>query len=115
MATKQFHINTEPHVAEIGDVKLLFSPEIEGAEFASAYARLMERQEELTADGAENDPATIGKLDACIREFINELLLEESREDLAKTRIPLRILTSMLQWIAEIYGGGPGNALGTSS
>lgn len=28
MAKKTFKLNTEPHVAEIGDVELLFIPEI---------------------------------------------------------------------------------------
>ncbi|WP_224281768.1 hypothetical protein [Streptomyces sp. LS1784] len=37
---RTFTINTEPHVAEIGDVELLFRPEVMGDEFPDAYTKL---------------------------------------------------------------------------
>ena len=107
MATKTFHLNTEPHTANVGEHRFQFEPEVVGAEFATAYAELQALQAEV--DGDSEDPKLLVKLDASIREFLATFMLPESREAFAEVKLPTRILVGMLQWVAELYGGGPGN------
>ncbi len=47
MAIKQITLNTEPHVAEVGPYRLLFTPEVYGDQFLDAYASLQEVQREF--------------------------------------------------------------------
>lgn len=119
MAVKKFHLNTEPHVAELGpDLKFFFEPEVDGAVFASAYQQLAEAQAALGVDDLGNkvpDPESLKTLELVIRTFLGEFMLERSKKKLTGTKVPLRVLTEMISWVAEIYGGGPGNGDGGSS
>ncbi|WP_369387929.1 hypothetical protein AB5J72_10195 [Streptomyces sp. CG1] len=53
MTRRQSTLNTEPHVAELGDVELKFVPEVMGDEFLDGYAALIERQRELGAGAGD--------------------------------------------------------------
>ncbi|MGJ5693807.1 hypothetical protein ACM6RM_11585, partial [Streptomyces pratensis] len=55
---KSFALHTEPHVAEIGDLELLFSPEVMGDAFMDAYTEMRETQ--AAEGGAAPDPAAEG-------------------------------------------------------
>ncbi|MFI9569765.1 hypothetical protein [Streptomyces rishiriensis] len=44
MATRNFALNTEPHIAEIGAIRLEFQPEVFGDEFMDAYVELRDAQ-----------------------------------------------------------------------
>ena len=130
MATKTFSINTDPHLAVIGEATLAFQPEVVGAEFAQAYDKLRAVQAKVQSlkgnkasstkhakdDGV--DAATLTELSAAMREFIGGFLIEESVTVFAGLRLPDRILVQLMEWAAELYGGGSGNpaaAGGTSS
>lgn len=131
MAERVFEVRTKPHTARIGDQTFLFQPEAEGAEFVKAYTELQDVQAEVArklkpakassskhAKQAETDLSIVADLDRAMREFLSGLMLEESREAFAATRIPQRVLVEMIEWTAELYGGGSGNqdaATGTSS
>lgn len=122
MASKNFAINTEPHVATIGNVQLRFQPEVIGSEFASAYAKLVDAQQKVndrkgakassTKHGkAETvDPATLVELNQAMREFLSGLMLPDSQKVFETFQVPDRILVELLQWTSELYGGGSGNA-----
>lgn len=122
MVAKSFHLNTEPHVATVGTVDLLFEAEVIGAEFASAYAALREVQAKLPErsakatstkhakkDGELPEPAVLAEISEAMREFIGRFLLPASREDFAGLRLPDRVLVELMEWVAELYGGGSGN------
>lgn len=110
MAQKQFHINTEPHEATIGNTVLMFQPEVVGAEFASAYSKLVEVQRE--AQGVKEEDAmasgVVLKIEGAMREFLGRFLLPESVEAFKSLRLPNRILVQLIEWVAELYGGGSG-------
>lgn len=120
MASRNFAINTEPHEAVIGSTTLLFEPEVIGAEFAEAYEQLRAVQQKVKgAQGGKAsstkhakadtaDAAVLGELSQAMREFVNTFLLEESREAFASLRLPDRILVQLMEWAAELYGGGSG-------
>lgn len=87
MAARTFHINTEPHAASVGDVTLLFQPEVVGAEFASAYAELREVQKSVKGNKAsstkhakddDTSPETLLKLNQAMRSFLAGFMLPES-------------------------------------
>ncbi|MFP3118160.1 hypothetical protein OIE91_11135 [Streptomyces albidoflavus] len=78
---KSFALHTEPHVAEIGDLELLFSPEVMGDAFMDAYTEMRETQ---AAEGVDvTDPAAEGQsmklASRAIREFLARFLMEEEQ------------------------------------
>lgn len=77
MATKNFAIRTEPHIAEIGDVKLLFVPEANGSELLDGHARLKEEQSSIDL---ETDPMAAHKVLRALRVFLAQFMLPESAE-----------------------------------
>lgn len=105
MATKKFGLNTEPHVAEIGDdIVLEFRPEVMGDEFLDVYEVL---QEHLKA--VESDEASVDELRAsnsAIRRFLADLMLPESAERFEKVQLPNRVFGELMEWLMGIYGGG---------
>lgn len=109
MATKSFAIRTEPHVAEIGDHKLLFQPEAAGDEFIDAYAELQEAHKRLDLDpndltGVDSD--ALREASVAVREFLSRFMLPESAEEFGGLRLPDRIYVELLEWVMELYGGG---------
>lgn len=120
MAERTFEIRTEPHVARLGEAVLFFQPEVDGAEFMSAYVKLQDvqqaasdmltpRKATATKHAKQVDPAAIAMLDEALREFLSALLIPASREIFAGTKIPQRVLVDIVEWCTELYGGGSGN------
>lgn len=114
MASKSFHINTEPHTAVIGDVTLSFEPEVIGAEFASAYSGLKVAQKQITDAGDNVGEAELLAVNAGMREFVGRFLLPESKPDFDALKLPDRVLVQLLEFVASLYGGGSGNVPGGS-
>jgi hypothetical protein len=140
---RSFALNTEPHVAEIGDVELRFEPEVMGDEFMEAYARLRAAQKDRGVDLEnldEADPLALRHTMRAVRQFLAEQMLPESAERFTRLdvveggtvlesfqdlndaadfaarhegsqivdalRLPTRVLTELLEWVVELYGGG---------
>lgn len=118
MASRNFEINTEPHVANIGPDQLLFRPEVIGVEFAAGYDKLVKAQERVNAGKAQKatsskpgkaqniDTATLVELNDAMRDFLSGLMVPDSATKFATMQLPDRILVQLLQWTAELYGGG---------
>jgi hypothetical protein len=115
MANKSFAINTEPHVAEVGPHRFEFEPEVIGAEFADAYADLKEVQSRVKAAGDDLQPEDLKAVNAAMRSFLGGFMLPESLAVFESVKLPDRILVQLLEWVAELYGGGSGNDDGGSS
>lgn len=117
MAERTFEIRTEAHKANIGAKTLLFEPETNGAAFAGAYAKLKEAQQKLTAAGDNIGEEELTAVNTGMRDFVRRFLLEESKAGFDEMAIPDRVLVQLLEWTAELYGGGSGksDAPGTSS
>ena len=115
MAEKSFAINTEPHVATIGDHKLSFVPEVVGAEFADAYAGLKEAHKLVKAAKDGVGPKELKAVNAGMREFLTGFMLPHSAEVFESLKLPDRVLVQLLEWLTALYGGGSGNAPGGSS
>lgn len=108
MATRTFMINVTPHEAVVGDVTLLFIPETEGAAFADAYASLRTAQEGIKAAGDSIGADELRAVSAGMRAFVSNFLLPESVPDFESLRLPERVLVQLLEYVAELYGGGAG-------
>lgn len=106
MASKSFAINTEPHRAEIGEHTLLFQPEVVGAAFAEAYSGLRDAQKKVKDAGDDIGPDVLLAVNAEMRAFLARFMLPESAELFATLKLPDRVLVQLLQWVAELYGGG---------
>lgn len=80
---KSFALHTEPHVAEIGGMELLFQPEVMGDEFMDAYTRLREAQQVEGAaldDLASADASDVRRSARALRVFLARQMLPESAE-----------------------------------
>lgn len=115
MAEKSFMINTEAHVANVGPHVLQFEPEVIGAEFAQAYSGLKQAQKQVKEAGDDIGPDELLAVNAGMREFLARFMLPDSKELFETLRLPDRVLVQLLEWVAELYGGGSGNAPGGSS
>lgn len=117
MAQKSFHLNTEPHIAIIGEYKFLFQPETNGAKFATAYEGLKEAQSVVAA--AKGDDVTaegLRSVSTAMRTFLATFLMPESAALFSSVDLPDRVLTELIEFLAEVYGGGTaGNGDGGSS
>lgn len=114
MASKNFAINVHPHDATIGDKTLYFVPEVEGSEFMTAYTELRDVQSSI----GNEESATAEQLvlvNTAMRDFLKGLMLPDSQDEFDDMKIPSRVLVQLLQWVAELYGGGSGNGPTTSS
>lgn len=118
MATRTFNINTEPHQAVIGDTTLLFQPEAVGSDFVGAYTKLRDVQARLTgskpsstkhAKAEDISPESLRDVSDAMRGFVRGFLMTESHEDFDGMRLPDRILLQLVEYAAELYGGGSGN------
>lgn len=83
MAIRKFALNTEPHVAEVGDTELKFVPEVAGDEFLDAYTELRDGQQNGGVDldtlsGA--DAAAARRTLRAVRVFLARLMMPESAE-----------------------------------
>lgn len=82
MAKKTFALNTEPHVATVGDTDLLFKPEVMGDEFMDALHDLQEAQKAASGVDLEDlqnlDADALRKTARALRGFLAELMLPES-------------------------------------
>lgn len=129
MAHKVFEIRTEPHTAEIGGTELYFEAEVIGSVFATAYDALRSVQQKVNAaqggkasstkhaKADQVDSSTLAELSDAMRDFVRRFLLPESVDAFDAMRLPDRVLVELLEWVAELYGGGSGkaDATGTSS
>jgi hypothetical protein len=124
MAVRQFAINTDPHVFQVGDTKLLLEPEVEGAVFAQAYAELREVQGKVKGakvvaakgghkpkgggkdDADDMDPAVLIQLNTAMRSFLRGFMLPDSVAVFDGMRLPDRVLVEMMEAVAELYGSG---------
>lgn len=120
MAVRRFDINTEPHVAEIGDTELRFVPELAGEEMLSAWAELAGGLDVSQIDTAKQTPSEIAasakKSTGLLRTFISSMMYDdESREAFAKLTLPDRVLIDLQHWLLEVYGLRPtGSSSGSS-
>jgi hypothetical protein len=105
VATKSFAINTEPHRAEIGEHVLLFEPEVVGAEFAQAYSELRDVQKRVK-DAEDIDADALLAASNAMRAFVAGFMLPESVKVFNTMKLPDRVLVQLLEWVAELYGGG---------
>ncbi|WP_019548631.1 hypothetical protein [Streptomyces sulphureus] len=111
MARAQFTLNTDPHVAEVGDTELRFRPEVMGDEYLDAFEEMQDANRAagvLTDDGHPADGATIAgarESRVAARRFLTRLMLEESAEEFADMELPDRVLGELVQWVTEVYGG----------
>lgn len=117
MAQKTFHINTDPHVATVGEYQFLFQPEANGAKFATAYEGLKEAQSVVAATKGDGVTAEgLRSVSAAMRTFLATFLMPESAALFSSVDLPDRVLTGLIEFLAEVYGGGTaGNADGGSS
>ncbi|WP_234334282.1 hypothetical protein [Streptomyces sp. NRRL B-1347] len=99
-------MNTEPHVAVIGDIELRFQPEVAGSEFLDVYERLVSTQKQVGTDLAKADPRQMREVLAALRGFIKELMLPESVPVFDKMPLPDRIMIELVEFLMEVYGGG---------
>lgn len=133
MADRTFNLNTQPHQAMIGDTVLKFEPEVIGSDFAEAYTSLQTLQTRVgdmgkpqratsTKHAKDTGPAVDGQvlkdLSDGMRSFLRKFMLPESQTEFDGMRLPDRVLVELLEWVAELYGGGSGKtpaAGGTST
>lgn len=90
MARKQFTLQHEPHVAEVGDIELYFKPEIYGDEFLDAYSALQDTHRELGTDLNDLNSLSGDKLRALygtMRTFLKELMTEESAKQFIRFEV----------------------------
>jgi hypothetical protein len=120
---KTFVINTSPHEAAVGGDVLLFKPEVTGAEFLRAYDKLRTVQKKvMSSEGGKASSTKHAKADENVStevlielngvmiEFITFFLHDDhSRQVFGGLSLPDRVLGQMIEWIAELYGGGSGN------
>ena len=122
MAERVFEIRTEPHRAVIGDITLLLVPEASGGDFLTAYGKLRDMQSRVNrkvngtkagstkhAKEPDYDPAELAEVSETMREFISRFLVPESVPVFKNTRLPDRVLLQLIEFAAELYGGGSGN------
>ncbi|MGW1501194.1 hypothetical protein ACWCQW_21885 [Streptomyces mirabilis] len=83
MATKDFSVRTEPHVANLGDLGALhFVPEVFGDEFLDGYTKVQEAQAALgdETDLTKLEPGTLRGVYGSMRAFLGTLMTPESAE-----------------------------------
>ncbi|GAA2945975.1 MULTISPECIES: hypothetical protein [Streptomyces] len=101
---KSFALNTDPHVAAIGDTELLFEPEVMGDEFMDAYAEMQAAQQRDTS--RDDDDRGSGSADSLravvggVRQFLARLMLPESAELITRVDVVEagKVLASFTSW-----------------
>jgi hypothetical protein len=84
VAVREFALNTEPHVAKLGETELLFQPEVMGDEFLEAYACMRDatkRDQGVDIDNLDtSSPESLRSVTRGLRLFLAELMLPASAE-----------------------------------
>ncbi|MEV6740474.1 hypothetical protein AB0N14_27390 [Streptomyces sp. NPDC051104] len=83
MATRDFTVRTENHVANLGELgKLEFVPEVFGDEFLDGYSKVQDAQKALgeETDLTKMDPAVLRGVYGSMREFLASLMTSESAD-----------------------------------
>ncbi|KQW11405.1 hypothetical protein [Streptomyces sp. Root369] len=83
MATKDFAVRTEPHVANLGALgELHFIPEVFGDEFLDGYTQVQAAQAALSGeqDLTKMDPEALRDVYGSMRGFLARLMTPESAE-----------------------------------
>ncbi|MFF4829819.1 hypothetical protein ACFY20_44595 [Streptomyces sp. NPDC001312] len=81
MATKDFAVRTENHVANFGELGTLeFIPEVFGDEFLDGYSKIQDAQRALEgeSDLTKMDPLDLRRVYVSMREFLARLMTPES-------------------------------------
>ena len=119
--SRTFEIRTDPHEAVIGPHTLLLEPEVVGAEFAQAYAALREVQRKVKAAEPAKGSSTkhakgdglnaevLIELSEAMRVFVRKFMLPDSQTVFDGMKVPDRVLVKLMEYVAELYGGGSGN------
>lgn len=107
---RKFALNTEPHVAEIGDdIVLKFKPEVQGTDFLDAYEDIKEVTDRFNAaqkaGEAEPDSAALRETLTKTRQFVASFLVPESRDDFDQANLPDRLVTELMEFVMELYSG----------
>jgi len=105
VAERSFEIRTEPHRVNIGALTLLFQPEAVGAEFLGRYEDLQAAQK-LIGSPEDASIEAIQGVTTALTGFIRHFLLPESVEAFEGAVLPTRVLVGVVEFLAEIYGGG---------
>lgn len=108
---RKFSLNTEPHVAEIGDnIILKFKPEVQGTDFIDAYVDIKSVTDRYKAsgDGDDSDVDTEALREAVVKthEFVAGFLLPESKEEFDRLGLPDRVVAELMEFVMELYSGG---------
>ncbi|MFE6022339.1 hypothetical protein ACFQ6O_38320 [Streptomyces sp. NPDC056441] len=104
---KSFALNTEPHVAEIGDeLRFEFRPEVMADEFLDAYELVREAAASVAGGGENVSLEVVRDSNRAVKAFLAELMLPESAEQFVEVQLPPRIFAELLEWTLEVYGGG---------
>jgi len=84
VAVREFALNTEPHVAKVGETELLFQPEVMGDEFLEAYATMRDatkRDKGVDVEALDtSSPEALRSVTRGLRLFLAQLMLPESAE-----------------------------------
>lgn len=117
-----FELRTEPHPVRVGTTVLHFEPETYGADFVEAYNDLRDAQVRVSRKAAgrkassskhAQDPdlnvEDVKALNDTMRRFVRGFLVPESHAAFDGLKIPDRILLELIDYLAELYGGGSGN------
>lgn len=114
---RKFELNTEPHVAEVGEHEFKFKPEVYSDEYLDAWANMQAMLAGLNRE--DKDPTAIKERavtsTTAIKEFVAALMLPESAELFATIKLPDRVLLEIERWVLEVYGLRPtGSSSGSS-
>lgn len=135
MTERTFMIRTEPNRAVIGDHVLLFVPEVPGTYFIESYLHLQSVQASIEIEQATRakvnsskhskaapvDIERVKAANAAADAFLIRFLLDDEAKQVFKAvrpTLPDRTVVELINWVAELYGGGSGNppaAGGTST
>jgi len=118
MASKVFHLNTEPHIVEVGPYTFEFRPEANGSEFASAFKALSEAQASLpSGEGSVMSPESLKAVNEGMKLFLASFLVPESLPEFEKAlpHLPDRVLVGMIEFLAETYAGGNGPSMSSDA
>lgn len=120
MAEKQsFAINTEPHEATIGDLVLLFEPEVYSDDFLDAWATFRAAAAAAADDQAGDTAEAIRARTKAVNQaglaFVASLMVPESAEAFLAARFPDRVIIELQRWILGVYGLRPTGASSESS
>lgn len=122
MAERVFTIRTEPHRAVIGETTLFLVPEANSGDFLDSYNQMRTAQEVLHrktngskssstkhAKASEVDTEALAQVNRSMRDFVTRFLLPDSVPVFQNMTLPDRVLLELIEFAAELYGGGSGN------